>query len=1126
MAVASNAVNVFTGSGNTIMPTAPLIEGLTPPTFFQETGYGSPGGPGWSQPTGFVARYGARLTFAAAIDFTSHPYASFCMGTTSFGLTGNMDTVANGGMRIIFIDGSGNYAGFNIHGSDTPEQEYNSNGSINGFFTSYAQKVVAWYIDRTRTPNISSGTVNWANVTAVEFSIKNTSSSGVNINIGQITKRSSLGFTGTETLASIASGAAGLPSNVQDDFSFVAPPMFARSASQSVYACRMGLNVGNGSTATSLTASAFAFGFDNTIEGSPTYPLAGPFVQLATSTIRYFLVNQSATDVLSLTDGSLASSGYWGYKLQGSGSATCTRVTFLRFAEFTAAHGTYTSCTWNAGTAPVIITASTVLTGGTILNATTTGLRITGAAGTYAFTCSFDNPTATADIELGSGGAGTYTLANITVASGYTIKIRNNSATNAITVAIPTGMLYSTSTAGGSITISTPSLTRGLAFTGLLAGSQVVVYDTGTTTERFRTNSSGTSETWSEITTGSVTVDYTIMIAGRRPIRVVGITVTAALSGGVVSTPISQLLDRSYVASTGLIFTTNCTINAGTKIATWNIATTVQNFYSFAITAWIAQSSLRNVAFPFSSNGPNSFTFGDGWEIRGFSTAGTAISNTSLSLLSRDGLRYVSGAGVENATFAALYSVEPVTGLQINYQQVDGSGTTAAQTTGRIDQLIQVFGTTSYGNFDRRGFLALKIQKDGYDQAETDVVATYGNLEDQLYIVGLNPLSNGLATGAPTVAGSPTITDHGASPVTWNAKQFSITITDSAAGNSGTTLMRWIRYNLGLGGTFQGKDAFNWHDMVQTNGSGFKTVRGAIYGDTGAALKGVRVLTNAGAVHPDFNLHTADDGTTYAPPQQVAINITGLVAGSQIQIYDTLNSTQLYNGNVAGTSYTFSETYSVNRTVRLRIAKVAGATAYDFVEVNIGSVNNTTPTYTLNYEADQVLDTTYNDNAVDGSAVTGITFTDAATDLVNCNIAGGSVTWATIYAAFVYWNSTSTGIANDFTYISAPDTANYILAGMKVKNTGGTPLSVISGYGYDATTRASVDIIDTTGGSIFLAPDHVVPFATGSGVTGGDITSIAAAVLSAASATPIASDIKKVNNYTISGDGAGSPWGP
>jgi hypothetical protein len=701
--------------------------------------------------------------------------------------------------------------------------------------------------------------------------------------------------------------------------------------------------------------------------------------------------------------------------------------------------------------------------------------------------------------------AGTSDLSSCTLAGSVNLV---NTSGGTVNITLAGGQSYTNT--GPNISITAATINQGLSFTGLSNGSEVFIFNTGTQTViASTTNVTGNAFLWSQVWAADVTVDYTIMKDGLVPIRVVGVLVQQAVS----AVPVSQLTDRAYITPAGLTFGSTATVNTGTSRFTVTVATTVQNWYSFMVSNWRTQATLKNRAFPISSNGPSSFTL-EGWEF-----------SAGVNLLKQDGMRYTS-AGVATMIYAAVYSVDTAAGLQINYQQVDGSGTTAAQNTGQIDQLIQVYGDAGHGNFDRRGFLALKVQKDGFDQAETDVVQTYGNLEDQLYIVGLNPTANGLATGAPTVAGSPTITDHGASPVTWNSKQFSITITDSAAGNLGTTLMRWIRYNLGLGGTFQSKDAFNWHDMVQTNGSGFKTVRGAIYGDTGAALKGVRVLTNGGASHPDFNLYTADDGTTYAPPQQVAINITGLVAGSQVQLYDTANSVQLYNGTVAGTSYTFSETYSVNRTVRLRIANVSGATAYDFVEASLGAINNSTPIYTINYAADQVLDTTYNDNGVDGSAVTGITFTDAATDLVNCNIAGGSVTWATIYAAFVYWNSTATGIANDFTYISAPDTANYILSGMKVKNTGGTPLSVISGYGYDATTRASVDIIDTTGGSIFLAPDHVVPFATGSGVTGGDITSIAAAVLSAASATPIASDIKKVNNVTINGNGVSPPFGP
>ncbi len=37
---------------------------------------------------------------------------------------------------------------------------------------------------------------------------------------------------------------------------------------------------------------------------------------------------------------------------------------------------------------------------------------------------------------------------------------------------------------------------------------------------------------------------------------------------------------------------------------------------------------------------------------------------------------------------------------------------------------------------------------------------------------------------------------------------------------------------------------------------------------------------------------------------------------------------------------------------------------------------------------------------------------------------------------------------------------------------------------------------------------------------------LAAAVIEAAQTSPIAADIRKVNAYTIDGDGSGTPWGP
>jgi hypothetical protein len=242
--------------------------------------------------------------------------------------------------------------------------------------------------------------------------------------------------------------------------------------------------------------------------------------------------------------------------------------------------------------------------------------------------------------------------------------------------------------------------------------------------------------------------------------------------------------------------------------------------------------------------------------------------------------------------------------------------------------------------------------------------------------------------------------------------------------------------------------------------------------------------------------------TFSAPAIYQSATVSGITTTSRLQIYDTSSSTELYNGVPGATSYTWTDPTPAasTRAIRIRIADVVGATAKAFIEANIGTCAVSGAGKDISYLASQSADTTYDSNAINGPtiyATSGITFTDAATDLVNCNIAGGSVTWPTIYACFVYWNSTATGIANDFTYVSAPDTANYLLSGMKIRNTSATDLMVITGYGRDATSGLSKDIIDTAGstGNIFLAPDHVVPYqTTGTYAITGDISTVIAAI--------------------------------
>lgn len=139
---------------------------------------------------------------------------------------------------------------------------------------------------------------------------------------------------------------------------------------------------------------------------------------------------------------------------------------------------------------------------------------------------------------------------------------------------------------------------------------------------------------------------------------------------------------------------------------------------------------------------------------------------------------------------------------------------------------------------------------------------------------------------------------------------------------------------------------------------------------------------------------------------------------------------------------------------------------------------------------------TYNTNAVDGSAVTGITISDGV-DRMLINIAGGTVSWADIYAYNVYWLATSAGIVDDGSIITAKDTANYSVTLFRIKNDSATPLKITGGYGVDSVTGSIEDILDVTGGSIFPVPNHVeakIITVSGANVITGDIADLPTAV--------------------------------
>ena len=345
-----------------------------------------------------------------------------------------------------------------------------------------------------------------------------------------------------------------------------------------------------------------------------------------------------------------------------------------------------------------------------------------------------------------------------------------------------------------------------------------------------------------------------------------------------------------------------------------------------------------------------------------------------------------------------------------------------------------------------------------------------------------------LSMGAYTLTGS----------IPWAYTYMGGTFSQAAAvpSFSGGTLA------LGDGGTYTFTMAGSTLVTVNPSGS-------ASYTLSAGSFTGTLTVNNLTAtpvtVYVPAGVTTSSSGNTggaitfSAPIVQQSVTITNVVAGSRVQIYDTTNSIELFNGT-SSYSWTDPSAAVAPRDIRVRISYVNGTSAKAFVEANIGTCGTTAPSNAVTYLASQVDDPVYNSNAVDGSLVTGITIVEGATDRVQINVAGGTVPWRDIYAYQCYWLFDATGIQDDGAFISAPDTANYTLTGFKIKNThGSVPLVITDGYGVDSTGSVTV-LYDTTGTSIFPAPEHVVAKVVsvgGANIITGDVADVLAAIPSA-----------------------------
>lgn len=248
----------------------------------------------------------------------------------------------------------------------------------------------------------------------------------------------------------------------------------------------------------------------------------------------------------------------------------------------------------------------------------------------------------------------------------------------------------------------------------------------------------------------------------------------------------------------------------------------------------------------------------------------------------------------------------------------------------------------------------------------------------------------------------------------------------------------------------------------------------AISPSTGFKLK-VRIKVNATSTSNLFSYLTIPTDTNstdykiqYPLPFDANGVISGLQAGSRVQIFNVNTLTELYNATVTGTSYTYGYYEGVNVTagdvIRVRIAKLGFLPQTILATATLSGFSVTGNAFE---------DTIYTANGIDGSTVTEFV-ADYPNIQIDISDDNGLTTVQRIYAWLRYVETTSSGIAEWFNVVTPTDDVNYLidtdLVDLRLDNTTAIPVRIIGGRLYRSDEAT---IIADTSGSIQMDPNRV-----------------------------------------------------
>lgn len=232
--------------------------------------------------------------------------------------------------------------------------------------------------------------------------------------------------------------------------------------------------------------------------------------------------------------------------------------------------------------------------------------------------------------------------------------------------------------------------------------------------------------------------------------------------------------------------------------------------------------------------------------------------------------------------------------------------------------------------------------------------------------------------------------------------------------------------------------------------------------------------------------NSTDQQTQYPLPFTASGSISGLQAGSRLQIYNVTTDAEIYNAIVSSSSFEY-EYYngtgiSAGDTVRIRSTYVNGATAnLPFETVTIATATGFTVLASVE------TDTVYNLIGISGSTVTEFV-EDYPNIEIDVDDPDGSTTVARMYSWFSYVQFTEDGIRNWFGGIVAEDAGNFrvvtSIVDLKIDNIAATGVQFVGDVRLYRDDGLSPLVSTTTGGgSIVMFAGKVYAISAGSGLT-------------------------------------------